>query len=277
MFMNQIIKLFDPTIVFKILYANQFLLLQTVQRNIEARYKGSFLGLLWSFVQPLMMLCVYTFVFSVVFKARWGVVDANSRGAFAIIMFCGIALYSIFSEAVNSCCGIIIGNQNYVKKVIFPLEILPFAQTLSTFILGITWFVLLFLGVIFIYGTLSWTILLFPLILIPLFLFTVGICFFVASCGVFLRDTQYVVGVVLQILFFMTPIFYPIKAVPNEFQLPLRINPLTIMIEEMRKVFLFGQLPSWGFLGIAFIVSVLVFHLGFMWFYKTKRGFADVL
>ena len=268
--------LFNPVLFFRILKENRFLLWQLVLRNICIRYKGAFFGLLWSFVQPLLMLCVYTFVFSVVFKSRWGGIESG-RGAFAIIMFCGMALFSVFSESVSSSCRIILGNQNYVKKVIFPLEILPLAQCLSTFILGFAWLVLLFLGVVFVYGSLSWTMLLLPLILIPLFLFTCGICFFVASVGVYLRDTQYIVGVILQILFFMTPIFYSIDSVPAEYRWPLQMNPLTILIEECRRVFLFGKLPNWSFLSFAFLIGIVVLHLGFVWFYKTKRGFADVL
>ena len=276
-YMNKILGLFNPFIFFRIVSANRFLLWQMVRRNVEARYKGSFLGLFWSFVQPLMMLCVYTFVFSVVFKMRWGMDTEGSRGAFAIIMLCGMSLYSIFSEALSTAGSLIVSNQNYVKKVIFPLEILPIAQTASSFIVGLVWFILLFLGVVFIFGRISWTMLLLPLILLPLFLFTCGISFFVASLGGYIRDTQYIIGVILQVLFFITPIFYPIQAVPEKFRWPLQINPLTILIEETRKIFLYGQLPSWPFLGISFLTAILVFHCGFMWFYKTKKGFADVL
>ncbi len=269
--------IFDLTALPESIRRNRTLLKQLVKRNIASRYRGSMLGLLWSFVQPLMMLCVYTFVFSVVFKARWGVEAGGGKGSFAIIMFCGMALFSIFSESVNGNCSIIVGNPNFVKKVIFPLEILPVSQAMASFMLGTVWFVLLFLGTIFIYGNISFTMLLLPLVLIPLFLFTLGVSYFVASCGVYIRDTAYVVGVVLQILFFMTPIFYPLDAVPERFRWPLRLNPLTVLIEEARKVFLYGTLPDWKFLGAAFAVSVIVLHLGFVWFNKTKKGFADVL
>ena len=236
------------------------------------------LGLLWSFAQPLLMLCVYTFVFSVVFRIRWGItVGEESKGAFAIIMFCGMALFNIFSESITLNCNIIVYNPNFVKKVIFPLEILPLAQTLSSLILGLTWLVLLFFGVVFIFGKLSWTMLCFPLILIPLFLFTLGVSFFVASLGVFIRDTQYVVGVILQVLFFMTPIFYPIQAVPEKFQKFLTLNPLTPLIENFRKIFLMGTLPDWPVLAIAYSISIAILYFGATWFYKTKKGFADVL
>ena len=233
-----------PTIAF----ANRSLLWQFVKRSVSARYRGSMLGLFWSFVQPLMMLCVYTFVFSVVFKARWGV-DTGSRGAFAIIMFCGLALFNIFSEAVNLNCGIVVGNTNLVKKVIFPLEILPLSQTIASFAVGMVWFFLLFLGTVFVFGKLSFTMLLLPLILLPLFLFTLGVSFFTSSLGVYVRDTPHIVGVMLQILFFVTPIFYPVSAIPERFRWPILMNPLTLLIEEARKVFLYGELPDWRFLG----------------------------
>ncbi|MBQ7732158.1 MAG: ABC transporter permease [Lentisphaeria bacterium] len=257
--------------------AHRSLLWQFVKRSVSARYRGSALGLFWSFIHPLMMLCVYTFVFSVVFQARWGVDTDGGRGAFAIIMFCGLALFNIFSEAVNLNCGIVVANTNLVKKVIFPLEILPLSQTLATFAVGMVWFVLLFLGAVFVFGRVSFTMLLLPLILLPLFLFTLGVSFFVSSLSVYVRDTPYVVGVALQILFFLTPIFYPVSAIPERFRLPIQLNPLALLIEEARKVFLYGELPDWRFLGAAFLVSLLVLHLGFLWFHKTKKGFADVL
>ena len=272
--LREILDIFAP---YRVAVRNASLLKQFVKRNIAERYRGSMLGLVWSFVQPLMMLCVYTFVFSVVFKARWGIDTGGGRGAFAVIMFCGMALFNIFSESVSTSCSIVVSNPNFVKKVIFPLEVLPLAQTISTFILGTVWFILLFLGTIFVFGKISFTMLLLPLVLLPLFLFTLGLSYFVASLGVYVRDTAYVVQVVLQVLFFATPIFYPIDAVPERFRWPLRLNPLTVLIEEARKVFLYGVLPNWKFLGVAFVISLIVLHLGFVWFNKTKKGFADVL
>ena len=270
-------EVFDISAPYRVAVRNRSLLWQFVKRNIAARYRGSMLGLVWSFVQPLMMLCVYTFVFNIVLKNKWGIDPEESKGAFAIIMFCGISLYNIFAESVAGSCGVVLSNPNLVKKVIFPLEVLPLAQTFSTFILSAVWFVLLFLGVIFIYGKLSFTMLLLPLVLIPLLLFTQGVSYFVASLGVYVRDTSYVVQVILQILFFMTPIFYPVSAIPPKYRWPLEANPLTILIEQARNVFLYGKLPDWTFLGIAFLISAVVLQLGFVWFSRTKKGFADVL
>ena len=275
--LRQFLSLFNMLAIPRIIIRNRSLLWQMTKRNIEVRYKGSALGLVWSFVQPLLMLVVYTFVFSVVFKARWGVDTSGGKGAFAVIMFSGLAMYNLFSESVNMCCGCIVGNQNLVKKVIFPLEILPLAQSFSTFILGLAWFILLFFGAVFILGKISLTMLLLPVVLIPFMLFTMGISYFVAALGVYVRGTQYVIGVILQILFFVTPIFYPIEAVPERFRVWLQMNPLTVMIEQGRNVFLYGRLPDWGYLGLAALASLAALQFGYFFFLRTKKGFADVL
>lgn len=269
--------LFDFLLMPRCLHENRDLLVPLIRRNVEVRYRGSILGLLWSFAQPLIMLCVYTFVFSVVFKMRWGDNVGESKAEFAVIMFCGMAIFNIFSESVSTSCGVIVNSPNYVKKVIFPLETLPVAQVFSTLIVGMAWFVLLFFGTIAVYREVYWTMLLLPLVLIPLTLFTMGISLFVASLGVYIRDVQHMIGVLLQVLFFMTPIFYPISRVPEKYQWVLKMNPLTIIIEEARKIFLRGELPDWTFLLISTAVGLLVCHLGFVWFTKTKKGFADVL
>lgn len=268
---------FDFSALPKVVLRHRFLLWQLVWRNIGQKYKGSLLGLCWSCVQPLMMLAVYTFVFSQVFRPKWGEGVGGVKGEFAVIIFCGMALYSVFSESVNSCCSVVSGNPNFVKKVVFPLEILPLAQTLSSFFLGAVWFVMLFFGIVYVLGTVHWTMLLLPLLLIPLFLFSLGIAYLVASLGVFVRDTQYAVGVIFQILYFMTPIFYPISAVPERYRIYLEANPLAMLIEAARDVFLYGRLPDWQSVGIAALLSVIVAQLGFSWFVRTKRGFADVL
>ena len=276
---NLLSLLFNPLHLWGLVWQNRSLLSQLVRRNIVSRYRGSMLGLIWSFVQPLMMLCVYTFVFSVVFQARWGTTLGNmtgSRAEFAIMMFCGIAVFTIFSESITMSCMSILSCPNFVKKVIFPLEILPVAQVVSTFILGIIWFILLFFSTFLMKGP-SFMMLLLPLVLIPLFLTVLGISFFVTSLEIYLRDTQYIVGVILQIMFFMTPIFYSVEQLPERFRWLLQINPLTILIDETRKVVLLHEYPDWLFLGLSYLVGIVVLQLGFTWFTKTKKGFADVL
>ena len=268
---------FDLTALPRSIARNWDLIAQMTRRNVEMRYRGSALGIVWSFVQPLMMLCVYTFVFSVVFRAKWGVDTDGGNGSFAVIMFCGMTLYNLFAESVSSSCGTVAGQPNLVKKVIFPLEILPFCQVMTTFIIGLAWVALLFIGAWLVLGFVGWTMLLLPVVLLPLFIFTLGVAYLVASLGVYVRDTQYVIGVILQMLFFATPIFYPISAVPERFRVILELNPLTVFIEQARNVFLYGRMPDWLFLGFATLVSLVVLQLGYFFFTKTKRGFADVL
>ena len=276
--MKKFFNIFNIIPSLQLIWQNRSLLKQMIRRMIAAKYKGSMLGVLWNVIHPLMMLTIYTYVFSVVFKAKWGVQSAaDSKGAFAIILFCGMTVFSIFSEAVTLAATQITTNTNYVKKVVFPLIILPASQVLTSFILGLVWVGLLFIGTVFIYGNLSWTMLLLPVVWLPLFLFTMGIGCFVASLSVYFRDTPYILQVILQVLFFMTPIFYPVSAVPERLQIFLKLNPLTMMIEESRKVFLYAQMPDWNFFMISAAVGIAVFWLGIAWFNKTQKGFADVL
>ncbi|QSH40369.1 ABC transporter permease [Lentisphaerota bacterium ZTH] len=271
------LKLFNPVLGLKIISNNFDLLLQLVKRNISSRYKGSTLGVLWGLVQPLMMLCVYTFVFSIIFKARWGINTDENKAAFAIIMLCGLAVFNIFTECVNGSCSLIINNPNYVKKVIFPLEILPVAFSLATTVLGLIWFFILFIGAAMLLNGLSWTMLLLPVTIIPLILTSCGLSLFVASLTVYLRDTPHFVGIITQMLFFMTPIIYPIEAVPEKYRWFLQFNPLSMIIEQTRCFFLYGKLPNFALCGVLFLISAVIFQLGLIWFIKTKRGFADVL
>ena len=272
------LQLLNPRLAIKTLVKNKTLLAQMVRRSVAVRYKGAVLGILWSLAHPLLMLSVYTFVFGFVFKVRWGTEHiATGEVPFPLIMFCGMAIFNIFAESVNNSAGIITGNPTYVKKVVFPLEILPFSAVLTSLIFSLAWIVLLVFGMILFVQELHWTIVLFPLLVFPLFLFTCGFAFLVASLGVYLRDIQYIVGIITQILFFMTPIFYPISLVPEQLRWVLEYNPLSCFVEETRKVILFGMLPDWTVYGICLAVSYIVFQLGLNWFSKTKKGFADVL
>lgn len=257
--------------------SHRTLLVQLIKRNIESRYKGHTFGILWTIIQPLVMLTVYTFVFSVVFKAKWGGSISESQGAFAIIMFCGMSLFNLFSESVVSSCPLIINNPNYVKKIIFPLELLPIAQVTSTFIIGLAWIFLLVLGVLIIFNQITWTALFFPFLLIPLYLVSLGVSFLVSSLTVYLKDMQYIISVLIQILFFLTPIFYPINAVPQKFRVFLLANPLTQLIEDGRKLLIFGETINISNYCVSLFFSFLIFYFGYYWFLKVKKGFADVL
>ena len=269
--------MFDVVHLPRLLLRHRGLLWQMTCRNLEARYRGSALGLVWSFAHPLLMLCVYTFVFSTVFKARWGEAVVEGDGSFAVVMFCGLFLHNMLSESVLSGCVCISGSPNLVKKVIFPLEVLPTAQVLSVFALGVAWILLLFLGAWLVLGHVGWTMLLLPLVLLPFLLLALGIALFVSSLGVYVSDMKYAAGVFMQVLMFATPIFYPMSIVPERFRWILSWNPLTLFVEQARNVFLYGRYPDWQLLGVAAVVALMVFQLGSFFFVRTKRGFADVL
>lgn len=271
-------NLLNPLLGVRILIRNRDLLLQLLRRNIDIRYRGSALGLFWSFAHPLMMLAVYTFVFGIVFKSRWGGTSfEGNNAAFPMIMFCGMAVFNIFAESVNSSAGLIVGNPSYVKKVIFPLEILPIGNVLTSFVFGLAWFALLLAGTFLLLDQVSWTMLLLPVTLIPLLLIASGVSLFIASLGVYLRDIQQLVAILTQMLFFMTPIFYPISIVPERLRWILEFNPLSPIVEETRKVLLYGQLPDFSTCLGSYVLAAVVFQLGLAWFMKTKKGFADVL
>ena len=253
------------------------LLGQLVRRNIEIRYKGTMMGLVWMVVTPLVMLAVYTFVFGVVFKARWSAGLGDSKAVFALVMFCGMSVFNIFSEGVSGSVGIVTGNPNYVKKVVFPLELLPVSAVLSACFFGLIWIGILLLGIVLFLHKFCLASVCLPLVFIPLILFSCGFAWFVASLGVFIRDLAHAIGILLQVLYFMTPIFYSVDMVPESLRPVLLWNPLTSIVQSTRQVLMFGQWPDWHVLGFVTLLSMAVFQLGYFWFMKTKRGFADVL
>ncbi len=241
------------------------------------RYKGSYLGLIWSFVTPLALLLVYTFVFSVIFQARWEGMVTNSHGEFALALFAGLIAFNIFSESILIAPGLIVGNANYVKKVVFPLEILPISILGSVLINSLFSLLILLAGSLVIRGYIPWTIVLLPLIYLPLILLCLGLSWFFASLGVFIRDIGPLLVVVVQMFFFLTPIFYPISALPPKFRLILYLNPLTFIVSHFRRVALFGQMPDWGELLVMTTATFVVCVLGYIWFMKSKKTFADVV
>ncbi|MGG6461979.1 ABC transporter permease [Solilutibacter silvestris] len=264
---------FAPLAIIK----HRFLLHQLIRRDVLGRYKGSWLGLLWSFFNPLLMLFVYTFFFTVVFKAKWGTDASGNRAEFAIFAFVGILVHGLAAECINRAPGLITGHQNYVKKVVFPLEILPMVSLgTALFHCGVS-VVVLTLVQIMLGAPLHFTAFLFPLVLLPLVLLILGVSWFLASLGVFIRDVGQVTGLVMTILLFISPVFFPVSAMPEGFRKWLEFNPLAAVIENARAVLLMGVVPDprqWAF---ACLISLGVAWLGFWWFEKTKRGFADVL
>ena len=259
------------------LWRNRQLIVQMTRREVVGRYKGSIMGLAWSFLNPVFMLAVYTFVFSVVFKARWGIGGEESKTQFAVVLFVGMIVHGLFAEVINRAPSLILANVNYVKKVVFPLEILPVVgMGAALFHSLVSLGVLLAVFALF-NGYLHWTAVFTPLVVLPLVILTLGLAWMLASLGIFIRDIGQIIGIVTTAMMFLAPVFYPITALPEEFRPWLMVNPLTFIIEQAREVLIWGHLPNWLGLGAYTLAATAVAWAGYAWFQKTRKGFADVL
>lgn len=246
------------------------------KREVSSRYRGSYLGIGWSLLNPAFMLAVYTFVFSVVFNARWGMQE-HSKAEFALILFTGLIVFGVFSECITRAPGLILANTSYVKKVVFPLEVLVIVVMASAlFNLLVSLLVWMAFYALF-FGLPPVTSLLLPLVLLPLLFLTLGLSWLLASLGVFMRDVGQVVGVMVTALLFMSPIFYPLAAIPERYRYLIELNPMTQVIEQAREVLLWGRLPAFGPWAVSMALGLVCAWLGFVWFQKTRKGFADVL
>jgi len=267
----------SPLEIARSFWRNRNLIWQLTRRQVVGRYRGSVMGLAWSFFNPILMLLVFTFVFSVVFKTRWGIGTEESKTDFAIILFVGMIIHGLFSECVNSAPGLILSNVNYVKKVVFPLEILPWVAMGSALFHALVSLAVWAVFYLLVYAGIHWTAVLFPLVILPLVLATMGIAWILTSLGVFVRDITQVIGILTTVLLFLSPIFYPVSALPQQYQMLLHLNPLTFMIEEARAVLIWGRLPDWAGWAVYFAISLAIAWIGFWWFQKTRKGFADVI
>ena len=262
----------------QILWRNRQLIIQMIKREVAGRYKGSVLGLAWSFFNPIFMLVVYTFVFSEIFKSRWGGVGGDdSKTQFALVLFAGMIVLSLFSEVLNRAPSLILGNVNYVKKVVFPLEILPVIAIGAALFHSLISLCVLLAAFVFFNGYMQWTAIFTPLVLLPLVILATGFAWMLASLGVFLRDVGQTIGIITTVLMFLSPVFYPVSAVPERFQSFILANPLTFIIEQAREVLIWGHLPNWLGLSAYTLAAILIAWSGYAWFQKTRKGFADVL
>ena len=224
------------------------------------------------------MLIVYTFVFSEIFNARWGGLGGDdSKTQFAVVLFVGMIVQSLFSEVLNRAPSLILSNVNYVKKVVFPLEILPVIAMGAALFHGLVSLCVLLAAFALFNGYLQWTAVFIPLVLMPLVILTMGFAWMLASIGVFLRDVGQTIVIITTVLMFLAPVFYPITAVPERFRPFIMANPITFIIEQAREVLIWGHLPNWMGLGAYTLVASVVAWLGFALFQKTRKGFADVL
>lgn len=253
-----------------------YLLFQFVRREVVGRYRGSILGIFWSFVAPLIMLCIYTFVFSFVFKSRWGVGDAGIAD-FALNLFAGILLHAILAECLNRSAGLMRENANYIKKIVFPLPLIPLAIVGASAFHFLIGFSVLLIACLVWYAHIPVTLLLMPLLIGPFLVLVAGISFFVSAIGVYVRDTAQVTPLISAVLLFMAPIFYPLQVLPEKFRNWMYFNPLTYPVVEFRRILFDGEVPRWDFWLLYVAISCLVLVGGFICFKRLKIGFSDVV
>ncbi|WP_051261565.1 ABC transporter permease [Desulfovibrio inopinatus] len=270
-------RLFNPVRLFDRLWAQRELIRETAGQEFRARYQGTQLGVLWTLLSPLLMLGVYTFVFGVIFKARWNPDVPSNLFEYALILFTGIVAYEVFSISLVQAPTLVVRNMVYVKKVVFPLEILAISSLLASFWGSVLSLLLVLAGVVIATGTLPWTAVFLPLAYIPLMLFTLGLMWFLAAAGVYLRDIQHLTTVLVQLYFFGTPILYPITLAPERMRFYLGLNPMHIIVDHFRRFLIFGQTPDWIALGGVTCFGFLIFMIGYVVFMKSKRWFADAV
>jgi lipopolysaccharide transport system permease protein len=257
-------------------WRNRELIFQLTRREVIGRYRGSALGIFWSFVHPFLMLAIYTLVFGVIFKARWHV-GQDSKAEFALVLFAGLLVYNIFSECAGKAPTLVVSNAGYVKKVVFPLEILAWVSVASALFHAAVSFSVWLLFYFVLLGTPPATALIFPIVLVDVVLLTLGVTWFLASLGVYVRDMVPLVAIATSALMFLTPIFYPLSAIPEDLRHYFYLNPFTFVVDQTRDLLIWGVLPSPQSMLALLALSVAVAWLGFAWFQKTRRGFADVL
>lgn len=258
------------------LWRHRHLVLVMTQREILGRYRGSWLGIFWSLLTPILLLGVYTFVFGVIFQARWpqsNGVDEN----FAALLFCGIIVHGFFAEILTRAPRLILDNANYVKKVVFPLDVLAWIASFTSAFHFVIAFLVLLVFVLVVGKGLTLTLLLLPLWLLCLLLMIMGFAWLFAGLGVYVRDLGYVANFLATALIFLSPVFYPLSAVPEAFATAMKINPLTFHIEALRDLVVLGQLPGLADSLLALTIALVIFFVGYAFFERVRPGFADVL
>lgn len=251
------------------------LIVQLARREVAARYKGSVLGVLWAVLTPLVTIATFTLVFAGIFGARFGA--TGSAWEFALYLFCAVLPWTAFAEAVQVSSQKIVTQANLVKRVVFPLEILPVAQSLASLANQLFGTIALLAAALVIQRTIHPTVLWLPALLVPQLLVTLGAAWLVASLGVFLRDIVQGIALLLMVWMYLTPIFYPESIVPERFRPWINANPFTHLMRSYRNIMLEGSQPDWR--GLAYFTgfALIVFLFGYWWFARTRKNFADVI
>lgn len=254
--------------------ANRELLLPIFVRDLQSRYRGSLLGGAWLVLSPLLLLVIYGFVFGVIFSAKWP--NAADIG-FTVSMFAGINVFIAFAEVVNRAPVLIRSHPNYVKKIVFPLEVLSLSSlgcAMTGWLIGTA---LLMAYLVLWLQTLSVTVLAIPLVLVPFMIMLFALSLLLSALGVFLPDVTQLTGFATTAMLFLSPTFYPMSAVPDALQPWMHLNPLTIIVESYRGALLFGQWPDWGLLALYLVVALLLLGVAAVVFERLSKGFSDAL
>lgn len=261
---------------FRALSRHRSLVWELSKREVLGRYRGASFGLAWSVISPFLMLCVYAFAFGTVLKSRWPH-DAGGDHSYAVILFVGLILHGFFAECLTRAPTLVVVNPNFVKRVVFPLDVLPWPMLFSALFHALMNIIVLALLMLALEHRLHPTILLLPLIFIPLAVLTLGLAWILASLGVYFRDISQVMPVVATALLFLSSAIVPVSILPPPMQRLFHLNPLTFFIDQARTVALAGGMPNWWELALVTLAALLVAWLGHAWFMATQRGFADVL
>lgn len=262
--------------LFRLLIAQRALCWRLVLRELAQRFRGSMLGLIWAVLTPLLTAAVFTLVFTGIFPTRWGT-GGSSPFDFALLLLVGLSIYTLFSEAVGRAPRLIIDNANYVTRVVFPLEVLPPVIILSGLVNLVITVVLVVAGHYLAHGMVHSTALLLPLVLLPFLIFLMAAVIFVATIGVFVRDVALIIAPILTFMLFLSPIFFPVEAVPESWRIVVRLNPLTPIITEARAVLIFGDWPNFVALGVYLLCALGALAMAHWVFRRLRGGFADVL
>ena len=260
--------------MFPTLWRHRGLLLELIRREFSGRYRGSFGGVAWSFAQPLFLLAVYTIAFGVIFQARWGF--SGGTGDYALMLFAGLIVFNAFSECLNKAPTLITANPNFVKKVVFPLEILPWVMAFTALVHALIGIAVWVVGYAVLYGAPQPAGLLFPAVLLCFFPLLLGIGWLLSAIGVIVRDIAQLTAMLSHALLFLTPIFYTIDAVPAFLQGALLLNPLTFVIEQLRLVLFFGKAPGITGLAVYFLLSTVFAAVSLAVFRRLRPRFADL-
>lgn len=250
---------------------------QFVKRDILSRYRGSILGVGWVVLNPLMMLALYTFAFAGILKTRWPGEEGLGGVGYALNLFAGLIVFNLFSEVAGRAPSLIVQNANLVKKVVFPLEIFSWVAVFSSMLQLLFSALIMVAATGFYTGSFFVSVISFPLIILAFVPFLVGMCWFLSSVGVYVRDLGQVITLVVNLCLFLSPIFYPASALPNYLSDLMWLNPLTLIIEQARLVLVSGAWPDWSALLLYAVVSSGFAVLGYLWFQRARKGFADVL